>query len=192
MKTIVLVMCLVLMWAGESFALMTFNNLNITSNSISFNINGDMSGYTPPDSAIQFGIQYHGNLWVGDSVSFSENFWSQSPFDNKTFFSTGNTGQWFSAWGYTWSHSSTDLFDAVATNRDVTLTFAGNYLNPNAVGTLDFVWGWANSEGVSTVLQTFSTPLDHNSVPEPGTIVLLGLGMVGLATYRKRRQSKKA
>ncbi|QEM70211.1 PEP-CTERM sorting domain-containing protein [Geobacter sp. FeAm09] len=29
-------------------------------------------------------------------------------------------------------------------------------------------------------------------VPEPGTIALVGLGMVGLAIYGKRRQNNKA
>lgn len=33
---------------------------------------------------------------------------------------------------------------------------------------------------------------DTPQVPEPGTIALLGLGMAGLAVYRKRRKSLKA
>jgi hypothetical protein len=49
-------------------------------------------------------------------------------------------------------------------------------------------WGW-NDEG-SAPQQVIGFIAENNApVPEPGTLVLLGLGMTGLAIYNKRRRN---
>lgn len=39
-----------------------FSNMNMTENSVTFTINGDMSGYASPDYNDQFSIGYEGSF----------------------------------------------------------------------------------------------------------------------------------
>ena len=46
-------------------------------------------------------------------------------------------------------------------------------------------WNWSGGQEIDVAL-TFS---DSNSVPEPGSLTLLGLGIVGLGIVRRRKQN---
>jgi hypothetical protein len=64
------------------------------------------------------------------------------------------------------------------------------------IGTFStFEWTVPNPEywhGFTFGIRTTEAIEPTNPVPEPGTVALLGLGLVGLAMYGKRKQSKKA
>lgn len=48
------------------------------------------------------------------------------------------------------------------------------------------------STGTYTASQTFAAYSPTTPVPEPGTMMLLGIGMLGMAVYGKRRMNKEA
>ena len=66
-------------------------------------------------------------------------------------------------------------------------TYAYSY-GPPAAGSLTGIQGWSISVGQIEVftIAAESTPL--NPVPEPATVTLLGLGLGGMALYRKLRR----
>ncbi len=131
-------------------AAFVFSNVSYTSNSLTFTINGDMSGYSAPTSGDpfftgndQFSIRYNGgDIWAGVG-GFTANSWSTSVFDNKSFNFVGNTGTFGGITPeYTWSQYTSNLSNAVATNRTVTVTFGANYLFTGAANPIvEFYWG---------------------------------------------------
>lgn len=169
-------------------AAFVFSNVQITPHSVTFKINGDMTGYAQPadlNYLDQFSLIYNGGLWIGPT-SFSPNTWSQSVFDNESIIINGNTGGFNVTFDYSWSVYSSSLADAVATDRLVTIDFGQNWLDPQGNGSLAFVWGNGSESGLHTVLQEV-TQWNQSEIPEPQTLVLLGLGLAGLAATRRRR-----
>jgi hypothetical protein len=56
-----------------------------------------------------------------------------------------------------------------------------NFLNPN--GWLGSPWDWTFNDGIT------ATYVDNpTSVPEPGTLALLGIGLLGMAASRRRKK----
>lgn len=53
-------------------------------------------------------------------------------------------------------------------------------------------WAWNDEGSAPQQVIGFIAENANNPVPEPGTMVLFGIGMAGLAIYSKRRQSNKA
>jgi hypothetical protein len=182
LKTLLAAVSLFGALVGNAAATLTITDVSMTSNSLSFTLDGDLSGYVAPTSnAHQFGIQYVGNFVT--SGTYTPNSWSNSFFDNRTFNDQGNTGLWDSATYYSWTWQSSDLSSAVATNRHITLT--GPSFDTNAVGHINFVWGWANTRGNPTVIASFNLP----AVPEPETFGMLfaGLALVSFVARRKQK-----
>jgi len=183
----------VLLVSGFSNAGLIISDVSYSANSVTFKINGDLSGYTPPASSwdvAAFGIKYSGDIWAGSD--YAPNTWSTTVFDNVTINNSGNTGQWTSSTPYSWSHYSAPFTNATtATNRLVTLTIGANYLNTSSTnGGIEFVWGWGNSqhEQYEVVLGSFSTFSDANAVPEPSTLAIFALSIIGLASRRFKKQ----
>jgi hypothetical protein len=184
-----------LLLAPLANATFVFSNLQLTNNSVTFTIDGDMTGYqAPSDSSYsdQFSFLYSGDVWTGPSLynsfSYTPNIWSQSPFDNESFSLRGNTGAFGPEFFYTWSTYSNSLADATASNRQVTVSFA-NYLDPLANGTLTFLWGNGTDSSRHTVLGSLST---STSVPEPGALGLFGLGLMSIFFARRRSRALHA
>lgn len=169
---------------GEASATMLINNVSLTQNSVTFTIDGDMTGYSiTPYQPSTFSLLYSGNIFLSDS-SHATNTWSASVFDNHSFTEVGYTGTWYST-DYTWSWYDNDLSDATATNRTITVSTTNNYFNTTGIGQIEFQWGHPFNEHV--VLASIDINGGSAPVPEPSTMLLLGAGLAGLAFWRKRR-----
>lgn len=181
------VICAMATWVENANALFIISDVGYTSNTVSFTIDGDMTGYAPPTPGQTngFGIVYYGDIW--NEYAYTSNSWNTSVFDNKTFDSQGNTGTWDGE-HYSWSHYNSDLSNAVSTNRDIVLTMGNSYLNTGAQnGSFDIIWGHILVEPQQK-LYTYNggTP----QVPEPGIMMLLGslaTGLFGFAGIRKKK-----
>ncbi|MET0012555.1 MAG: PEP-CTERM sorting domain-containing protein [Sedimenticola sp.] len=176
-----------LFWMANANATFIFSDVSYTSNSVTFTIDGDMSGYTSPvssNSIHQFNLIYGGDLWLGDSSFSYENVWSRPVFDNKTFIDPGHSGT-FNGENYTWSRYNSSLVDAAVNSATITLTLGEPDLNVNASNPLiTFVWGWAGSANDDyTVLGRALA----GQVPAPAPLALFGLGLLALGITRKRK-----
>ena len=73
----------------------------------------------------------------------------------------------------------------LAFNTSSVLDFTGSFItDPNSIRT--------DANGRQTAAFTFTGDISANPVPEPATLSLMGLGMVGVALARKRRANKSA
>lgn len=194
MKNLIRMVCLGVLFttaAGQVQAGFVFSNLSYTANSVTFTINGDMTGYTPPSgdgNLIQFSLRYGaGDIWAGVG-GFTQNTWSTSVFDNSILSLAGNTGTFpFFTPMYSWSWYTNSLSGAQATNRTVTLTLGDNYLNTSATNPIvEFYWGNGADSQNPTLIGTLST------VPEPASMVIWGIGAISMGLVARRRAKKVA
>ena len=146
-------------WVSTANALFTISNVSYTSGSVTFTIDGDMTGYADnPTSRSQFSLFYGsgGDIYVGP-MSLNPNTWSRPVFDNKTLDLDGNTGG-LSTGDYTWSKYTTGLFDAAVNNATITVSFGSAPLDESAANPIiQFVWGNpSTNQAFHTVIHTES------------------------------------
>lgn len=79
------------------------------------------------------------------------------------------------------------------TNRNIISILA------NGIASFEFIWGHANPSynddviGLDDITYEALTPTNNNqSVPEPGTLALLGLGLAGIGLGRRRKDNLTA
>lgn len=180
-------------WASPTFATFIFTDVNYTSNSVSFTIDGNMSGYNSPGSQLNiFSLRYVGDIW-SRLETHSSNIWNQSVFQNHNFSNNkqGNTGGFESCCSttedYSWSeYDFLTLSDATASNRQIVLTMGADYLNTAATsGTIEFLWGSGAISTSPVVIDTWATT---TTVPEPGTLALFGIGLAGMGLTRRKKK----
>ena len=180
---------------------LTFSNVTYTSNSVTFTINGSMSGYVDKQAYKnknwnEFSIQFGGDLAPNSrKVDLGANSWSTAVFDNVNVSDAGHSGAWRGL-PYAWSEYAGSLATAVATNRTVTLTLPSNYLDMDAHNPrITFLWGDGESYTHPVTLATvIATPyvapqVTSSPVPLPAALPLLGtvlLGGLGLSRVRRK------
>ncbi len=155
----------------------TFSNVSYTAGSVTFTIDGDMSGYAAGNVLNGFSLVYAGDIMM--PAMTAGNFWSRSVFDNKTISESGATDD-FVAGDYTWSKYVNPLQDASVNNATVTVTLSHPHLNESAVSpSISFVWGIGPG---GTVLATVTPTVGG---PPPATFsvggTVSGLTGTGLA-----------
>ena len=146
-----------LMHSSLSHASFTFSNVTYTANSVTFTIDGDMTGHAEGNDSIGFSLVYAGDIMMpGDTAT---NTWSRSVFDNKTILQLGFTDD-FIAGDYTWSKYGASLQDASVNNATVTVSFSLPHLNESAVSpSITFVWGIGPAgTALGTVIPTLGAP----------------------------------
>jgi hypothetical protein len=178
--------------ASSSFAnaQLIFSDVSYTSSSITFTVEGDLSGYTTPIQNYGFGIEYYGDIWAS-LTSPTSNSWSTSIFDGASLNDNGYTGVFPSInsdMPYSWSHYSTNLTNAVVTKKTVVLTLGSNFLNASATNPqFDFIWGWAGDEQANTIVYSYTADVSApTDVPAPASFVLIALAIGGVCLGRKR------
>jgi hypothetical protein len=176
-----------LLISGTASASLIFSNLSYTASSVTFTIDGDMTGYASPSSnTSQFRIFYDGDQFIGDN-NFEDNTWSRSLFDNRTIASNGGTGSGgLSAASYSWVNLSSSLVGATVTNALITLTLAEADLDVNALNPL-FTFAWGSNERSSQTILGRALPSVSNPVPSPAPLALLGIGIALIGFTKKRK-----
>jgi len=176
--------------ATNAFAEFSFTDVSVTPTTVTFTINGDMSGYVaPPSGDNQFSIDYSGASF-SSIITYTPNSWSTSVFDNFSLTAAGNTGGFGSTVPYSWSWYNGDLASATATNRTVTLTTANDFGSGTA-GTLTFEWGNGFKPSSDPTDLGSVTLAPTSAVPEPESAGLMALGIAFVGCLRRVRRTKQ-
>ena len=188
--------------SSAAHAVFIFSDVSYTANSVTFTIDGDMSGYATPDYADQFSLDFHGDIWGGpvSGTNYTPNGWSASVFDNRGILTTGNLYDDTSTNPYSWTRFNATLAGATAIARTVTVAWSQNWLNTGASNPIiNFLWGNGNDSFASPTLlgsiDLNAAPAPNpgpepssTAVPEPSMLVLFGSGFVLLGAMRRRKR----
>jgi hypothetical protein len=171
----------------QSHAAITISNFQISSSVVSFDVSGELSGPTPADDlAAIFFVNSNATLDPGFVVpsGFTApliHTWTGSQALNGAFplftgsqtsFNTDYFGLFFAS----------NLSEGETISGSVTATFSPGTFDVTQVSQIDVVWGR------DAALPTVSGGAFQGiiAVPEPSSLLLIGLGAAGFVTRRKR------
>lgn len=168
-------------WATNAQATLIFSDVSYTSNSVSFRTTGDLSGYSVPARPDYFSLNFEGDLFLsGVNPNIS---WSNAIFAGSSVANNGYSGDW-ATWNEAgaWLKFSSPLnSSSVALGEITTLTLGADVLNESATSG-DIVFNWDIDSSF-----TRHTELGRVQVPEPGALILLTLGLIGIGFSRNKR-----
>jgi hypothetical protein len=88
--------------------------------------------------------------------------------------------------------SAGQVFGAEPDSQDITLS-ATIHDPAGGTGTFDFTFALEEMPSTSAVLPNYSTlPPQPSAIPEPSTLLLVGLGVLGLMVLRKRWDTRRS
>jgi len=93
-----------------------------------------------------------------------------------------------------WDTTSGDIHDQAGwdwSSNDYTVASLISNLSADGLISVDLAWKSGNYILESAGIEATGCDMPGAPVPEPGTLALLGIGMVGIAIYGKRRQNSK-
>ena len=175
-------------------AALIFSDLVLTDNSLTFTVNGDMSGYDLTNTyngVTDISIIYSGDVWNSSVSGVSSNNWTNTMFDGVAFVA-GGTGLWDSNTLYSWIELDSRVSnDMTASNNRVTLSFTNSYFNTAATsGQIDFIAGWGNSNSSlrSELLGSFviGQVQQPPQVPEPSGLALFATALLALRLLTRK------
>lgn len=83
------------------------------------------------------------------------------------------------------ARNGVSLFDAAIDPSNALRTFQAT-LTLQTGDTLDFVAGWGADSAINFDTTTFTAVLSEATLPEPGSMAMLALGVLGLTALRRR------
>lgn len=201
LKNILLCAALLITSFSQSASAIELKVQGYTANSITFTLSGAMPELADVEDvnySNEIDLLYTGNLWAGGD-NFESNYLTNNPllgFGNLRY---GNTGGFVeSSFNYSWMAFTESLAGLQGSNAAVTLSFgSGNFLNTLGTGTIDLYWGnLVLGPNVGNFLLSSVSIVNGRvveagtgEVPEPMTLALLGIGVVGLGAARRRKQA---